>query len=69
MVLARALYRRPKLLVLDEATSHLDTKRERFINEVIKNFDLTRLIIAHREESIKNAARVIVMPAMKLESV
>lgn len=69
VVLARALYRRPKLLVLDEATSHLDTKRERFINEVIKNFDLTRLIIAHREESIKNAARVIVMPAMKLESV
>jgi ATP-binding cassette subfamily B protein RaxB len=69
VVLARALYRRPKLLVLDEATSHLDTKKERFINEVIKNFDLTRLIIAHREESIKNAARVIVMPAMKLESV
>ena len=41
VLLARALYRRPKLLVLDEATSHLDIERERQVNTTVKRMKLT----------------------------
>ncbi|KRD19901.1 ABC transporter ATP-binding protein [Acidovorax sp. Root267] len=59
--LARALYRRPRILVLDEATSHLDILNERTINETIKSMKLTRIIIAHRPETINMTDRVIVL--------
>lgn len=59
--LARALYRRPRILVLDEATSHLDVFNERSINETIKAMNLTRIIVAHRPEAIDMADRVIVL--------
>lgn len=59
--LARALYRQPRILVLDEATSHLDVLNERSINETIKAMKLTRIIIAHRPETIDMADRVIVL--------
>ena len=58
-LLARALYRKPKILVLDEATSHLDTHRERSVNEAVKRLKVTRVIIAHRPETIAIAERVI----------
>jgi ATP-binding cassette subfamily B protein RaxB len=61
VILARALYRRPKLLFLDEATSHLDVERERLVNEVVRRLKLTKLIIAHRPETIASADRVLVM--------
>lgn len=59
LLLARALYRRPKILVLDEATSHLDIGRERLVNDAIKRLKITRLLIAHRPETIASAERVI----------
>jgi ATP-binding cassette subfamily B protein RaxB len=59
LFLARALYRQPKIIFLDEATSHLDSAREKSVNEAIKKLQLTRVIIAHREETIKMANRVI----------
>ncbi len=63
VILARALYRKPQLLFLDEATSHLDVERERLVNEAVKQLELTRVIIAHRPETIASADRVLIMHA------
>ncbi|EPY1206915.1 peptidase domain-containing ABC transporter, partial [Acinetobacter baumannii] len=57
--IARALYKKPKILFLDEATSHLDIKRERIINSTISKMDITRIIIAHRKETIFSSERII----------
>ena len=59
VILARALYREPKLLFLDEATSHLDVERESVVNTNIRKMDVTRIIVAHRPETIKSADIVI----------
>ncbi|MDK2376544.1 peptidase domain-containing ABC transporter [Serratia sp. T13T92] len=61
VLLARALYRQPDLLVLDEASSHLDVERERLINQEIKAMPITRVIIAHRPETIRSADRVFLL--------
>ncbi|WP_233518891.1 peptidase domain-containing ABC transporter [Paraburkholderia xenovorans] len=61
VLLARALYRNPSILILDEATSHLDVDRERLINDAIRNMEVTRIIIAHRPETIRSADRIIAM--------
>lgn len=61
VILARALYRKPRMLFLDEATSHLDVERERLVNEAVKGLSLTKIIIAHRPETINSADRVLVM--------
>ncbi|EPO6179399.1 peptidase domain-containing ABC transporter [Yersinia enterocolitica] len=57
--IARALYRKPGLLFMDEATSHLDKESEEFVNQAIKKMNITRIIIAHRASTIKSADRVI----------
>ncbi len=59
VLLARALYKQPRILALDEATSHLDVTCERAVNEAVRSLQLTRLIIAHRPETIQMAGRVI----------
>ena len=59
ILLARALYKQPKILVLDEATSHLDVARERVVNDAIRELRITRVLIAHRPETIASADRVI----------
>jgi len=61
ILLARALYKNPKLLILDEATSHLDIHNEHAVNVAIKQLSLTRIIVAHRPETIAMAQRVIVL--------
>ena len=61
ILLARALYRRPRILFLDEATSHLDVARERCVNDAVRGLQLTRIIVAHRPETIASADRVIVL--------
>jgi ATP-binding cassette subfamily B protein RaxB len=61
ILLARALYKRPKILFLDEATSALDVEREREVNLSIRQLQLTRIIVAHRPETIASASRVIVL--------
>jgi ATP-binding cassette subfamily B protein RaxB len=59
VLLARALYKQPSILFLDESTSHLDVARERVVNAAIQNLKLTRILIAHRPETIAMAERVI----------
>lgn len=59
ILLARALYKRPKILALDEATSHLDLKNEANLNEALSQMKLTRIMVAHRAETIRSAERVI----------
>ena len=61
VILARALYRNPRFLFLDEATSHLDVERERLVNEAVGALKMTRIIIAHRPETIASADRVLVL--------
>jgi ATP-binding cassette subfamily B protein RaxB len=59
VLLARALYKRPKILFLDEATSALDVDREHLVNAAIKSLHLTTVLVAHRPETIASADRVI----------
>jgi ATP-binding cassette subfamily B protein RaxB len=66
VLLARALYKRPRILFLDEATSALDVQKERAVNEAIRSLNLTRIIIAHRPETIASADRVIVLQGGKV---
>ena len=61
VLLARALYKRPQVLFLDEATSALDVERERQVNQAIRQLRLTRIIVAHRPETIASASRVVVL--------
>ena len=68
ILLARALYREPKILFLDEATSHLDVARERSVNEAVRQLQLTRVIVAHRYETIASADRVIKLVGGRLVS-
>jgi ATP-binding cassette, subfamily B, bacterial CvaB/MchF/RaxB len=59
VLIARALYRQPSILLLDEATSHLDVDREKAVNAAIRDTRVTRIIIAHRPETIRSSDRVI----------
>ena len=61
VLIARALYHRPGILLLDEATSHLDLGCERAVNAAIRATDVTRIIVAHRPETIRSADRLIVL--------
>jgi ATP-binding cassette, subfamily B, bacterial CvaB/MchF/RaxB len=66
VLLARALYKQPKILVLDEATSHLDILNERVVNEAIKQMNLTRIIVAHRPETIQMTDCIVVLEQGKV---
>jgi ATP-binding cassette, subfamily B, bacterial CvaB/MchF/RaxB len=59
VLLARALYRAPKVLAMDEATSHLDGANERAFTQALSRLEVTRLVIAHRQETIAGAQRVV----------
>jgi len=57
--IARALYRKPGILFMDEATSSLDHESESYVTKAIKQLNITRVIIAHRETTIASADRII----------
>jgi ATP-binding cassette subfamily B protein RaxB len=59
ILLARALYRRPRVLILDEATSHLDISREAEVSRAIAGLPLTRIVVAHRQQTLASVDRVV----------
>jgi len=67
ILLARALYRKPKILFLDEATSNLDVTNERIVNTTIRQLKLTRIVIAHRPETIACADRVVELASGRIK--
>jgi ATP-binding cassette subfamily B protein RaxB len=66
VLLARALYRHPKILIMDEGTAHLDTVHEQAVNAAIAMMGITRIIIAHRKETIAAASRILMMAGGKV---
>ncbi|MDP2562146.1 peptidase domain-containing ABC transporter [Psychrobium sp. 1_MG-2023] len=69
ILLARALYKSPTVLFMDEATSHLDINNEARISKLICQLKMTRVIVAHRPETINRANKVYVLCGGQLESV
>ena len=64
--MARALYKVPSMLFLDEATSHLDVRNEQVINKSLSDLPMTRIVIAHRPETIRAAKRKIKLAEGKI---
>ena len=58
LLLARAIYRQPRMLIMDEGTSALDSAREQMVNAAVASLGITRVIIAHRIETIVTADRI-----------
>ena len=59
VLLARALYRQPRILFLDEGTAHLDVENEIRINDALKRLQMTRISVAHRPEISSGANRML----------
>jgi ATP-binding cassette, subfamily B, bacterial CvaB/MchF/RaxB len=66
IMIARALYKQPKILFMDEGTSQLDVKVERSINDNISKLNITRVIVAHRPDTLRIADRVLNLTHGKL---
>jgi ATP-binding cassette subfamily B protein RaxB len=58
VLIARALYKQPMILFFDEATSHLDVRTEAIINDSLRKLKITRVVIAHRQETIRAADHI-----------
>lgn len=66
LALARALATDPVVLLMDEATSHLDTATERAVDENLTQLSCTRIVIAHRLSTIRNARTIVVLDGGKI---
>lgn len=71
LAIARALMKKPDILILDEATSNLDAKTEEAINNVLvnKHKHLTSIIIAHRLSTIRRANKIIVIDQGEIKEI
>ncbi|MFD9795248.1 peptidase domain-containing ABC transporter [Streptomyces sp. NPDC059070] len=61
VALARALVHRPRLIVLDEATSHLDPQTERQVDRELGALKITRVVVSHRVNAVRNADEILVL--------
>jgi ATP-binding cassette, subfamily B, bacterial CvaB/MchF/RaxB len=61
VLLARALYRKLRILFMDEGTSNLDLDKEREVNRALAELKITRIVIAHRPDTIRAADRIVVL--------
>jgi ATP-binding cassette subfamily B protein RaxB len=59
LALARAFYRRPKMLFLDEATSHLDVETEARVLDYVEALGITVISVAHRPDAVRRAGRIV----------
>jgi ATP-binding cassette subfamily B protein RaxB len=66
VLIARALYHQPSVLLLDEATSHLDVWRENAVSAAVQRTRVTRIIVAHRPETIRSADRALALEQGKI---
>ena len=66
VLLARALFRRPKVLIMDEGTAQMDVHLEKAVSAAVSQMGITRIIIAHRRETVEAASRILVMADGKL---
>lgn len=69
ILLARALYKNPRVLALDEATSHLDINNEKKVSRALSRLELTRIMVAHRPETINMAECVVLLSGGKLHQI
>lgn len=71
LCIARALLKNPKILILDDSTSAVDTKTDRLIREGFKSFipETTKIIIAQRTSSVEDADRIVVMRDGRIDAV
>jgi len=69
LFLARALYRKPRLLFLDEATSHLEPALEAEINAALQALAITRIVIAHRPQTVAAARRRFILSGGRLREI
>jgi len=66
VLLARALYRQPRILILDEGTANLDVETEEVIGDLIAALPITRIVVAHRPALLKRADRVLTVQEGRL---
>ncbi len=69
LIIARALALNPKLLLLDEATSALDNRTQAIVSESLDRLNVTRVVVAHRLSTIRNADRIYVIKAGRVVQV
>jgi ATP-binding cassette subfamily B protein RaxB len=68
VLLAKAIYKRPKIIFMDEATAFLDESIERKINDNLRAMNITRVAIAHRADTIRSADRILMLSKDGLSS-
>ena len=61
IIISRGLYHELRIRLMDEGTAHLDLDVERTINDNLQDLDITRVIIAHRPDTVRIADRVLVV--------
>jgi ABC-type bacteriocin/lantibiotic exporter with double-glycine peptidase domain len=66
LMIARALIRRPRILLFDEATSALDNQTQSIVSASLARLNVTRIIIAHRLSTVQHADRILVLVAGRL---
>jgi ABC-type bacteriocin/lantibiotic exporter with double-glycine peptidase domain len=66
IMIARAVARRPRILLFDEATSSLDNRSQAVVSDSLGALNVTRIVIAHRLSTVREADRIIVMEAGRI---
>jgi ABC-type bacteriocin/lantibiotic exporter with double-glycine peptidase domain len=69
LLIARALVNKPKIILMDEATSSLDNRTQAIVTESLAQLNATRIVIAHRLSTIANADRIYVLEAGRVVQV
>ena len=66
LIIARALVRKPRILIFDEATSALDNRTQAIVNDSLDQLNMTRIVVAHRLSTIRGVDRIHVLDAGRI---